>query len=41
MPNLFAEERRLIMDCAISLRIREFGTQDLDGHDIGFGRPIK
>ncbi len=20
---------------------REFGTQDLDGHDIGFGQPIK
>lgn len=27
--------------CNQSYGCREFGIQDLDGHDIGFGQPIK
>jgi hypothetical protein len=38
MPNLFAEDYGL---CDQPYGCREFGTQDLDGHNIGFGQPIK
>ena len=43
---LFAEfkERGATIDYQIQDKpygIREFGIQDLDGHDIGFGSPIK
>ena len=33
--------RKSITGCAISLYgCREFGTQDIDGHDIGFGQVV-